>query len=378
MTKPLFLFGNGLSVALSSEFALRNITTRFIDELDQEDRDFLMQLCGGEDGLSFDDFESNFTYLESAYESLVKYNSFIESEVGKTFLRNFNLSNPELSNHKKIIEKIYRKYIARILEIIHGNVHLDAIERKLGGFTEFFVRNLRESTKGFVFTLNYDLLVETILLEKLGTNYFTDFCFSANKLKDTNVSKFDFNPKRNEGYYSDSQRQVELHHLHGSLSLFYDYSRNRATKLKSEDIGFEDIYKEIYEENLPLIPAIITGGGKSDKIVQYPFEFYYRALKDICDFGEASKLFIVGYSFRDDHINDLIIRWTKNVKDYTKGLLIVDYKNSNEDKEAFKEVVRKAIRKRPAIPDHCFEFGGANNIHDVEGTEAKEINKLIR
>lgn len=83
MTKPLFLFGNGLSVALSSEFALRNITTRFIDELDQEDRDFLMQLCGGEDGLSFDDFESNFTYLESAYESLVKYNSFIESEVGK-------------------------------------------------------------------------------------------------------------------------------------------------------------------------------------------------------------------------------------------------------------------------------------------------------
>ena len=336
----------------------------------------MLQLCGGEEHISFDDFESNFTYLESAYESLVRYNSFIESNVGEVFLRNFDLKNPGLGQHKSIIEKIYRKYIARILEIIHGNVHLDAIERKLGGFTEFFIRNLKESKKGFVFTLNYDLLVETILLEKLGTDYFTDFCFTSNKLKDTNIPKFDFNPKRNEEHYTETQRQIELHHLHGSLSLFYDYSRNRATKLKSGDIGFESIYKKIYEENLPLIPAIITGGGKSDKIVQYPFEFYYRALKDICDFGEASKLYVIGYSFRDDHINDLISRWTKNVKDYTKGLLIVDYKISDEEKESFKAEVRKAIKKRPAIPDHCFEFGGANKIHDVEGTEAKEIDKL--
>jgi hypothetical protein len=378
MTNPLFLFGNGLSVALSSDFALRNITTRFIEELEDHERDFLVQLSGGTDGISFDDFETNFTYLESAYESLVKYNAFIESEVGKSFLSNFELNDPELNNHKEIIQKIYRRYIARILEIIHGNVHLDAIERKLSGFTSFFIKTLRESSKGYVFTLNYDLLVETILLEKLGTMYFTDFCFPANKLKDTDISKYDFNPKRNETYYTESQRQIELHHLHGSLSLFYDYIRNRASKLKSEDIGYEDIYKKIYDDDLPLIPAIITGGGKSDKIVQYPFEFYYRALKDICDFGEASKLFIVGYSFRDEHINDLIIRWTNGVKDYTKGLLIIDYKNTDEDKEVFKKFVRGVIRKRPGIPDHCFEFGGANNIHDIEGTESKDIRKLIR
>lgn len=376
LLRPLFLFGNGLSIALSSDFALRNISTKFISELSDLERDFLVQLCGGKEGLSFDDFERNFTYLESAYESLVKYSSFIESNVGQTFLVNFGLKDPELNDHKVIIEKIYRKYIARILEIIHGNVHQEAINSRLSKFTEFFANQLDTSQKGYVFTLNYDLLVETILLDKIGSSYMTDFCFAANKLKDTNIFKYDFNPRRNEEHYSESQRKIELHHLHGSLSLFYDYSRNRATKLRSEDIGYEEIYKEIYEERIPLIPAIITGGGKSDKIVQYPFEFYYRSLKDICDFGLASKLYIVGYSFRDEHINELIMRWIKSVKDYTQGLLIVDYKTTDEDKEEFKKFVRNVIRKRPIIPDHCFEFGGVNNIRDVPGSDRKDIKMI--
>jgi len=377
MSKPLFLFGNGLSISLSQDFALRNITTKFISELDELERDFLTQLCG-ETGLSFDDFEANFTYLESAYESLVKYHAFIESEVGGKFLSTFGLSNPLLNEHKLIIEKIYRQYISKILNIIHGNIHLDAINSKLSGFTKFFTDTLVKSQKSFVFTLNYDLLVETILLEKIGTLYFTDFCFPSGHLKGTDISKFDFNPRRSEEHYSETQRKIELHHLHGSLSLFNDLSRNRITKLKSEDIGYEGIYRKIYNDKLPLIPAIITGGGKSDKIVQHPFDFYYRAMKDICDFGEASKFFIVGYSFRDDHINDLIIRWTKKVKDYSKGLLIVDFKRTEEEQEEFKAFVRKVIKKRTLIPDHCFVFGGANSIHDVEGTESKEFKQLIR
>ncbi|MFL0557355.1 SIR2 family protein [Paenibacillus barengoltzii] len=378
MTKPLFLFGNGLSIALSPEFALRNITTKFIEELDKSEKEFLTQLCQREGGISFDDFEANFVALESALESVIKYNSFINSEVGKMLLSSYNLPDPQLSRHIDIIERIYRKYIVRILRIIHGNVRLEAIERKLSGFTSFFIDSLNSGQKGFVFTLNYDLLVETILLEKIGTYHFTDFCFPSGNLRGTNIPKFDFNPRRSEELYTETQRKIELHHLHGSLSLFYDYYRNRVAKLKSEDIGYEEIYEKIYQENLPLIPAIITGGGKSDKIVQYPFDFYYRALKDICDFGQANKLFVIGYSFRDEHINDLISRWTSNVKDYTKGLLIVDYKQNQSDQEEFKKFVRSQIRKRPAIPDDCFEFGGVNNIHDVEGTEAKELTQLLR
>ncbi|KPU42708.1 hypothetical protein OXPF_37620 [Oxobacter pfennigii] len=372
--RPLFLFGNGLSMAVSSDFSLKNITTKFIEELEGDEKEFLLVICGGSDNISFDDFEKNFTAIEAAYSSLKRYRGFIESEVGQKMLMKFNLSNPNLDAHEIIIESIYRKYIARILELVHGNVRLKKIEERLNEFTQFFISCLNECQKGYVFTLNYDLLAETILLEWLGTKCFTDFCFPAGTSKKDSLSRYYFNPARNEDYYDEDQRRIELHHLHGSLSLFYDIDKNRAFKYKSEDIGIEEIYKQIYNENLPLVPAIITGGGKSEKIVEYPFDFYYRALKDLCDFGQPSKLFIVGYSFRDEHINDLIIRWAKNVEDYSDGLLIIDFKTKKSDKEEFKKFVRKALKKKSAIPDECFEFGGANSIRDVPGTKPREKN----
>lgn len=373
MTKPLFLFGNGLSMALSREFALRNITKKFIESLEGEDKEFLEELSSREGNtLSFDDFEENFTYLEASYESLRKYRTFVDSEIGQKFLAKFSLSTPGLIQHEKIIERIYRGYISRVLEIIHGNVQQHNIDERLPNFVNFLLNQISSNTRTYIFTLNYDLLVETILLEYLGTEEFTDFCFPSGKLKGTEINKFDFNPRRNQEVFSGTHQNVELHHLHGSLSLFYDFARNRAVKLRSEDIGYEGIYRQIYENNLPLVPAIITGGGKSDKVVQYPFDFYYRGMKDVCDFGEASKFYIVGYSFRDDHINDLILRWTNNVVDWKRGLLIVDYKSNEEEQEEFKKFVRSKIRKRLRIPDECFEFGGAETIHDVEGTRCKE------
>ena len=367
----MFLFGNGLSIALSSDFSLKNITTKFINELEGDEKEFLLGICGGQENISFDDFEKNFTSIEAAYSSLKRYREFIESKVGQKMIQKFNLTNPNLGAHEAIIESIYRKYIARILELVHGKVRLHKIEERLNGFREFFINHLKECQKGYVFTLNYDLLAETMLLEWLGRGCFTDFCFPSGISKKDPIPRYYFNPARNEDYYDEDQRKIELHHLHGSLSLFYDFSQNRAFKYKSEDIGIEAVYKKIYKENLPLVPAIITGGGKSEKIVEYPFDYYYRAIKDLCDLGQASKFFIIGYSFRDEHINDLISRWMNSVEEYSKGLLIIDYKVDDVDKEEFKKFVRRAIRKRPPIPDECFEFGGANAIHDITGTKPK-------
>ena len=372
LSKPLFLFGNGLSMALSTDFALRNITQKFVESLDGEDREFLEEICSKKRGLSFDDFEENFTLLEASYENLRKYQSFIRSDVGKKFLKRFGLKDPKLQLHEAIIERIYKGYISRVLEIIHGNVRLDKIQEKISKFVSFLVDEIASNDKTYIFTLNYDLLVETILLQYVGSDGFTDFCCPSGKLKGTEIDKFDFNPRRNEEFFSDTNQNVELHHLHGSLSLFYDFDRNRAVKLRSQDIGYEEIYRKIYAERMPLTPAIITGGGKSDKIVQYPFDFYYRSMKDLCDSGQPSKFFIVGYSFRDQHINDLIKRWLKNVQEYSKGLLIVDYKTSQKEREDFMSFVRKQIPKKPAIPEFCFEFGGVEAIHDITGTKAKK------
>lgn len=375
--KPLFLFGNGLSMALSPDFSLKKITTKFITGLKGEEKAFLSELCGGEQNLSFDDFEYNFSLLEDAYGSVKKYKRFIESSTGALFLAKFNLANPDLAKHEAIIKSLYDEYIFQILGLIHGNVTKAAIQQKLGPFCSFLKNQLENCSKGYVFTLNYDLLAETILLEEIGTGKFTDFCSPTGHFKGTQIAKYDFDPALNDARYGEdyTSANIELHHLHGSLSMFYDYQRNKAIKIKSEDILINDVYNTIHKENWTLFPSIITGGGKSLKMNEYPFEFYFRNFKDYSTYGKYSKLFIVGYSFRDEHVNDMIKRWMLGVEDYSKGLLIVDFKKTLEEQSAFKKFVREQIKKRPIIPDACFEFGGVNAIRDVIGTVPKEREK---
>lgn len=368
---PLFLFGNGLSMALSKQFSLKNITEKFLSELKGVEKEFLAGLCGGIENLNFDDFEENFSKLEDAYNSAIKYNHFIKSNVGEKFLRRFKLPEPHLNEHITIIKSVYNKYIFQILTIIRDKVRKDAIREKLKDFTAFLKVQLQN--KGYVFTLNYDLLAEAIMLEEIGTEKFTDFCCKAHCFEGTKIDKFDFDPAMSEHHIGDELTNLtELHHLHGSLSLFYDYKRNKAIKFRKEDILDNNVYETISLENWPLYPAIITGGGKSLKMNEYPFEFYFRRFKELSTYGRYSKLFIVGYSFRDEHINDMIKRWMKAVKEYDKGLLIIDFKNDKTKQEDYKKFVRSKIKKIPEIPDTCFEFGGANKIRDVQGTEVVE------
>jgi len=372
---PLFLFGNGLSIALSPVFSLKSITQNFLHNLEGEERAFLIEICGGENEISFDDFEANFSKIEDAYNSVVKYNQFIKSEVGEVFIKRFNLTDPCLESHQKIIKSIYNKYIFQILGLIIGNVKKSAIQEKLGDFTAFIRKELLDADKGFVFTLNYDLLAETIMLDEIGTDNFTDFCSSTSVFKGTEIPKFDFDPALNNHKYGDdyTDKTIELHHLHGSLSLFYDFDRNKAIKFRCDDIFRYDVYNTIEKEDWTLYPAIITGGGKSLKMNEYPFEYYFRVLKDLSTYGRYTKLYIVGYSFRDDHINELIKRWITSVQDYSLGMLIVDYKPDKGSQEEFKKDVRKALKLQKVIPDACFAFDGVNSIFQKSGTEPKVV-----
>ncbi len=372
MSKVAFMIGNGLSIALSKDFSLRTITKKFIESLEGEDKEFLLSLANfSNDAINFDDFESNFSSLEAALESLKRYSLFIRSPVGLRMLERFRLTDPQLEKHEEVIDHLYKSYISKILNLIRGHVTVENINSKLKPFIEFLVNKINNSSKVYIFSLNYDLLIEAILLQYIGTKCFTDFCYPSGTLRNTSIDKFDFNPQRNREIFTSSEMKTELYHLHGSLSLFYDYDRNRAIKLRSADIGIEKIYQKISNNKIPLIPAIITGGGKSEKIVEYPFDFYYRSAKDLCDCGHPNEFYVLGYSFRDKHINDLISRWIKNVEKYEKGFRVVDYKLDQNEKNEFKQFVKSALRKKGQIPNECFQFDGVNAIESCSGTIQK-------
>nr|WP_311921508.1 SIR2 family protein [Heyndrickxia sporothermodurans] len=183
--------------------------------------------------------------------------------------------------------------------------------------------------------------------------------------------RYFFGPDRSKQIHPENyKKNVRLHHLHGSLSSFKDLSDGKLFKVTTGSLRFSDLYKKIFDLNV--IPSIVTGGGKSLKVQQEPFNFYYNEFKKkmIVDEQMCEELYIIGYSFRDAHINKAIAERLAETrkKENPKPLkiLIVDYASNEDAKKKFVDRVNIELKipKKQAfsINDERILFGGANSI----------------
>jgi hypothetical protein len=371
--KKVVLTGNGLSVGLNKAFALQNITQTFYNKLTPEHRKFIqhhMERIQKDEYVQVD-FEEAIASIEQVHDSLDAYVRFLlNEEEGQKFLKSENLSVEELQDHLKKIKEIIITYTASIVEIIDGNVRWEQIGENLSGFINWLKAELQKNDEIDLFTLNFDLLLETILLKIVGTDEFTDFHVKRGKIYGT-IDKFNFDPQQS---FSDfGYRRIRLHHLHGSLSSFKRLSDGRVFKLRTEDIRLTDMYRKLDVNKI--FPSIITGGYKSRKVQSSPFNYYYSKFKEkmvnpqnLCD-----ELYIIGYSFRDKHINDAIserLKIHRNQDDnQLKRFVIVDYKLSEKDQEEFINDVNSALKLGPRTKlkkeDGIFIFEGVDAIDNL-------------
>ena len=376
--KKVVLVGNGLSVGLNKEFALPNITKRFYNRLSSEHKSFIKHHMDKleKGGYIQTDFEEAIASIEQAYDSLKNYYDFLaENEEGKNFLDSYGLKKDELEKHVTAMKEIIFEYTASILELIDGHVRWSEIDEQLSGFTDWLLETIKETKNVDLFTLNFDLLLETILLETIGTENFMDYHVPRDRwdLID-NEKRFFFSPDLSLNMFG--KRKVRLHHLHGSLSSFKDIQSGKTFKIATEDLRKNEIYNKIFDLNI--VPSIVTGGGKSLKVQEMPFNFYYNNFRQklndenhLCD-----ELYIVGYSFRDEHINNSIRdrlkmeRSNKNPKPLNK-ILIVDFKSTAEEKSMFIDDINNALELGPRMSNRFVEndpriiFEGANALNKV-------------
>ncbi|HDR7483092.1 TPA: SIR2 family protein [Bacillus toyonensis] len=378
MNKKVVLVGNGLSVGLNSDFALPNITKRFFDRLTPEHKSFIQhhmeRLKKGE--YIQTDFEEAIASIEQAYDSLKNYYDFLSgNEEGQNFMMAYDLGRHEIEKHLKAIREITFEYTASILDLIDGHVHWDEIKEKLSEFINWLLKTIDDSNDIDLFTLNFDLLLETILLETIGTDRFMDYHVPRDKWNLIgNEKRFFFSPDLAVSMFGD--RKVKLHHLHGSLSSFKDIQKGKPFKITTEALRNYEVYNKIFDFNI--IPSIVTGGGKSIKVQEMPFNFYYSSFrrKLVDENNSCDELFIIGYSFRDKHINDSIIRrleLTRRRKDPKplEKLLIVDFKQTEEEKRKFIDDLNVALKLGPKtkgrfeIGDPRILFDGANAMTSI-------------
>ena len=191
-------------------------------------------------------------------------------------------------------------------------------------------------------TLNYDQLVE-VSLEKIE--------------RKVDLGLTQWNDKRFVRFHGKSPKLIKLH---GSTNWFI---RN------DDEIVFDgDTTPSIYSPSRAII-----FGGQSEKLVPYgPFlhlrHQFHQLLQD------SSYLLVVGYSFRDLHLNALIRSWIatrQNVK-----IIIVDPSDFAGDQGVFRysRALGKDSKTKMRVEIKEIKKGFANALDDIEEELSKKPN----
>ncbi len=168
--------------------------------------------------------------------------------------------------------------------------------------TDREVLNQSDRIKINIFTLNYDLIFENIFNSptvKILDNGFSEKDISDSKLR---YWATDFNNEL-------SPTKINLFKLHGSID--WEYNQD------SEEISVKE---NIYDDREPLIIF-----GSYSKMLSFdPFLYILSNFRTFLE--EATVFVVIGYSFHDKYINNLLIQQlSQNTKeDIPKKLLVVD------------------------------------------------------
>lgn len=203
-------------------------------------------------------------------------------------------NNREDKNYLKVCGKAAKDLDIEICNKIYKIINDKELMATLDDTKRFFawLDLLNHDYSKEIFTTNYDLIIEKSL-EETTIPYFDGFVgsyepFFWQESIDRFVDKNDI-----------TKNWIRLWKIHGSLSWFW--KENKATGahriVRSGKIG------DIKNDNNELV--IYPSKDKYDSSRKQPFIAYFDRLKNYLISGELLFIF-TGYSFSDQHINDLI------------------------------------------------------------------------
>jgi hypothetical protein len=342
-----FLIGNGLSIGVRPHLALPQLRQAFLAALEQADRQLLERL-----GEQADDLESslaNVEVLRDALHAIRSLSPALASEELHAVAR--AITDTHLDER---LDRLYFAYCFAVLHRLGQAWNPDEVEEALGDWLEHVGAWLDAAERSHIFSLNFDLLVEVCLLNQslLDRRHdMTDFFVPVDERPDAwwpeGILAYEFMPGQ------PSDRKIRLYHPHGALSYLSNRRMSRAFKMRAEDVRDAGMYEQLRAQPLPATwtPAIILGGGKERKATEFPFTFAFDQMRQCLTNPKTSVGFIVGYGFRDPHVNALLgeahddVRW-----------VVVD-RRVPADRAEFEARVRDVL----GVDDVEFYFEGAND-----------------
>ena len=303
------LVGNGMSIAFSDKLLLGNISAEVIDRLtkiyaglsDDVAQAMLKVAARTKTGDPSADFESLIGAFGGQSDILNDLGTFAELTEDSTGMAD------AVSQVGEFVGAVQRRGIGHTLEIIVERSHSDLDSRK--PISEFFTLVRGDFQNAVtVANLNYDTLVLSVLSE----DYQAQFCDMAHGGASTGLSltgcihnSYLLRPDAAD-FPEVSWKPIRLLHLHGSVT-FWNISGSYR-KIEILTARNPTVWKRYREGELDARPLVVLANrqDKADHVKRYPFNLAYDVAES--DFRRAENWLIVGYSFRDTCVNDLLQR----------------------------------------------------------------------
>ncbi|BDB53809.1 hypothetical protein GENT5_01140 [Flavobacterium ammoniigenes] len=357
-----FLFGSGTSVHLGA-VAIRNFPKEVeefildqglkgefystIEELQAEvikgklDKEVFTDVRGWEfvvDETIYRDNESKEIAIE--YEKVLNY------LIAKDFVLKEDKSKERTDKINELIISI-KEGLFKVCDLENRPVSQTIIDRKKASqfekdkeqgtlletrskyiFHEKFVKallqrplNLRRAN---IFTANYDLAFE-YAFDKLGVHYIDGFAGFHKRFFKPETFEYDiFYPgSTTSGKVQRIEKVVRYFKLHGSLSWVNSESRDSNNLYGIEEKPLELIETLNNKGEIIIYPSAV----KKSYTLDLPYSELFRQFASTITQSQ-SVLITIGYSFGDDHFNDIIYQALSNP---TFTLIIVDFAGTKND-----------------------------------------------
>ena len=230
-----------------------------------------------------------------------------------------------------------RQTSARDLERIKEKGFEEEFKRNKYLFHEKFLKSLMQRPlnlqRANIFTSNYDLAFE-YAFDNLGIKYIDGFSGFHHRYFKPETFNYDvFYPgSTTAGKVQRIEKVVRYFKLHGSISWISDNVRTANNVYGIEEMPIELIKRKAADSNddfgygnLMIYPTAV----KKSYTLDLPYSELFRHFSS-CISQPQSVLFTVGYSFCDEHFNDIIYQALSNP---TFTLIIVDLKGCEKSAE---------------------------------------------
>lgn len=256
--------------------------------------------------------KDNYTNDEKIFLSNIDDKGNIENVLGVLYSGRSYLadkSNPT-NEEKKTLEIIIsliakiEKYLKTKLDVLNDDEWNEEIKKTLENYRKFYskiaLRN-KELSRVSIFTTNNDMFNE-VALDGLSIHYFNGF--SGGVMKSFNPASFNYTLSKRMDTAIDKYEPVEnlvyLYKIHGSVNWIEDESASNDSFFTIKELPLRNTNTDV---SVLVYPTPL----KQNKSLGAPYvdlfrEFQHKLLEP------NTVLFVIGYSFSDEHVNDIIYR----------------------------------------------------------------------